>query len=441
MAIYRLNPRFVETVKAKGKYADGGGLYLQVGDDGRAKSWIFRYGARQMGLGALHTIGLAEARERARKCREQRNDGIDPIDARKTEREAQRLKAEKQVTFETCVFGGFAGNGDEVDGWIKRNEESWWPSTLYNIKCVCRKHLIPVLGKLPVSATNVDLAEFVLVPIWRTATGLKAAGYLEEILDWATAKDFRQGPNPGSLKGALGLRLSWYSHKSVSHPFIPYQEIGAFMAKLRALPVRGERPSPTAYTPFEAGKAVGRDSSIILDAINAGKIIAIRTKTGFFIEPAELHKVYPPINDMDPKRRCILSYAMDFNILTAVRSHQIFGKRVVPEAGRLKWEEIDWDNKVWNCPAPRTKSKKLHEIALSDDAIAILKTMREHQKEDGINSEYVFVHPRRTKKAGPGHRLLRRQAGRPEIERIPAGENGLQQRSQSWLPPDIQHMG
>jgi hypothetical protein len=49
-------------------YEDGGGLYLQVSAGG-AKSWIFRFmpdgRAREMGLGPLHTIPLAEARKRA----------------------------------------------------------------------------------------------------------------------------------------------------------------------------------------------------------------------------------------------------------------------------------------------------------------------------------------------------------------------------------------
>ena len=49
-------------------YADGAGLYLLVGPTG-AKSWIYRFmlngKAREMGLGPMHTIGLAEARKRA----------------------------------------------------------------------------------------------------------------------------------------------------------------------------------------------------------------------------------------------------------------------------------------------------------------------------------------------------------------------------------------
>src|SRR5438046_4352010 len=131
MAIHRLEPRFVATVRAKGVYADGGGPYMQVGEGGGAKSWIFRYyvegrGDRQMGLGAAHTIGLAEARELARLCRMQRLNGIDPIDARNAERLAQRLEAGKQVTFAVCV-----------NEWMKRKSKEWEPSSERYVRRVC----------------------------------------------------------------------------------------------------------------------------------------------------------------------------------------------------------------------------------------------------------------------------------------------------------------
>jgi hypothetical protein len=77
-----------------GLYADGGNLYLQITVAG-AKSWLFRYmragKARGMGLGPIHTIGLAEARARALDCRRQLFDGIDPINARDAERAAARV--------------------------------------------------------------------------------------------------------------------------------------------------------------------------------------------------------------------------------------------------------------------------------------------------------------------------------------------------------------
>jgi hypothetical protein len=77
---------------------DGGGLYLQVspgdGDDSIRKSWVFRYAMpekviskngrqrqreRQLGLGPLHTVTLAEARDKAMSCRKLLLEGTDPL--------------------------------------------------------------------------------------------------------------------------------------------------------------------------------------------------------------------------------------------------------------------------------------------------------------------------------------------------------------------------
>ncbi|MBT5240783.1 MAG: DUF4102 domain-containing protein [Gammaproteobacteria bacterium] len=52
--LHRLSSRRVDAERKQGRYADGGGLYLQVGPQGN-KSWLFRFTlggkARQMGLG------------------------------------------------------------------------------------------------------------------------------------------------------------------------------------------------------------------------------------------------------------------------------------------------------------------------------------------------------------------------------------------------------
>jgi Arm domain-containing DNA-binding protein len=62
----------VRSIAQNGMYHDGGELYLQVSASG-AKSWILRFmlagRAREMGLGPLHAIPLAQARKRAAECR------------------------------------------------------------------------------------------------------------------------------------------------------------------------------------------------------------------------------------------------------------------------------------------------------------------------------------------------------------------------------------
>ena len=102
----KLSPLVVKNLKQKGLYADGGGLYLRVGESGN-KSWIFRFRRhgklRDMGLGALHTITLAEARTKAVDCRKLLLAGLDPLDTKKSALTQAKLAAVKGTTFESCA--------------------------------------------------------------------------------------------------------------------------------------------------------------------------------------------------------------------------------------------------------------------------------------------------------------------------------------------------
>src|SRR6516225_10646277 len=99
--IGRLSAVALPKLKA-GMHSDGGGLYLQV-TKGGARTWIYRFmlhgRAREMGLGPLHIVTLAEAREKSREARKLRHEGIDPIESRKAERAEERLAAATAVTF------------------------------------------------------------------------------------------------------------------------------------------------------------------------------------------------------------------------------------------------------------------------------------------------------------------------------------------------------
>src|SRR5262245_37176862 len=75
---------------AAGLHHDGGGRYLQVTPNG-AKSWFYRYKrngkARDMGLGSLERVSLAEAREKAEGARKLHAAGRDPLEERDRQRE------------------------------------------------------------------------------------------------------------------------------------------------------------------------------------------------------------------------------------------------------------------------------------------------------------------------------------------------------------------
>ncbi|MDR6145578.1 hypothetical protein QE363_001371 [Sphingomonas sp. SORGH_AS870] len=86
-AIHKLSARRVETVKEPGKYGDGGGLWLRVCKDG-SRRWVLIWQrdkrTREMGLGSVADVPLAQARQEAEKARTLIAQGLDPIAARTT---------------------------------------------------------------------------------------------------------------------------------------------------------------------------------------------------------------------------------------------------------------------------------------------------------------------------------------------------------------------
>src|SRR5665647_1183029 len=84
-----------------GLYGDGSGLYLRVSDAG-AKSWVFRFmlnrRPREMGLGALSAVSLANAREKAADARKLLAEGIDAITARDDVQAQLRLADAHSIT-------------------------------------------------------------------------------------------------------------------------------------------------------------------------------------------------------------------------------------------------------------------------------------------------------------------------------------------------------
>ncbi len=226
----KLTALAVSRAKHRGYYADGGGLYLQVSPS-RAKSWVFRFKRdgrlREMGLGPAHTITLAEAREHATECRKQRLRDIDPIEARHANKAATKLAASKAMTFRQCAEAYIDAHKST---WVNAKHAAQWPSSLST-------YAYPIFGDLPVQSIDVVLVTKALEPIWqtKTETASRLRGRIETVLDWATAREFRQGDNPARWRGHLDKLLPPRSRvqKVEHHSALPYAEIGAFVAGLR----------------------------------------------------------------------------------------------------------------------------------------------------------------------------------------------------------------
>jgi len=214
-----LSARRVAAISKPGLHGDGGNLFLKL-DVGGSKSWIFRHETggkvRKYGLGPIHTISLAEARERAQAIRKQLLDGVDP-----------RAAAAKTISFDAACERYIASH---KAGWKNAKHVAQWTSTL-------RTHAAPVIGKLPVSAITTGLIMRVLEPIWssRHATAHRLRGRIESVLDWAKAHGYREGENPAVWKGNLDhlLPASVAAARTVHHPAMSIDEIAAFVDELR----------------------------------------------------------------------------------------------------------------------------------------------------------------------------------------------------------------
>jgi integrase len=314
-AIARLTAVEVRKVP-KGMHADGGGLWLHVNQAG-ARSWIFRFmlrgRAREMGLGPVHTIGLAEARKRAQQCRQQLLEGIDPIEARQARRASARVEAAKAISFKECAEAYIATH---QAGWKNPKHAAQWPATL-------GAYVYPICGDLPVQAIDTALVMKVLeqkigdpaddasAPLWtaRPETASRVRGRIECVLDWAAARGYRHGENPARWRGHLDKLLPKKATvakakraaagKGAHHEALPYAEVPAFMAELR-------------------------------------------------------------------QQNGIAARALEFAILTATRTGEVIGAR---------WDEIDLTERLWTIPAERMKAGKEHRVSLAPAALAIVAEM------------------------------------------------------------------
>ena len=92
----RLTARTVAAMTKPGRHADGGNLYLTISKTGAgvSKRWTFMFSfagkQREAGFGPAAAVTLAEAREKAAGYRSMLAKGIDPLAAKKADKEAAR---------------------------------------------------------------------------------------------------------------------------------------------------------------------------------------------------------------------------------------------------------------------------------------------------------------------------------------------------------------
>lgn len=221
----------VTALKARGTYGDGDGLYLQISAGGH-KSWILRYQIdkkrREMGLGGLADVSLAEARRKAAEARQHLAEGVDPIKARENARDAQRLAEAQAVTFKQAAEQYIAGH----EATWKNAKHRWqWRKSLED-------YVYPIIGGMAVGDIGVADVRRVLEPIWpkMPETASRIRGRVETVINAARADDESRWSNPARWERHKHVFPAKSKVRKVQHlAALPYAELPSFMAELRKL--------------------------------------------------------------------------------------------------------------------------------------------------------------------------------------------------------------
>jgi integrase len=234
----RLSAQRVKTQQVPGRYADGGGLYLVVDPSG-SKRWAFIYrwkanpslaGAgrlREMGLGGLAVVSLADARKAAEDARRLKHQGVDPITA-------------KRANGEIPTFGVVA---DEV---IRiRSADMKSDKSVARIRRALEVDANAIRHARIDSLTTEDVLR-VLTPIWNTkpSSARETRAYIEAVFDAAKARGHRTAENPARWKGHLDQLLESGRRRLVTHhAAMAYADVPSFVRRLR----EDHGPVPMAF--------------------------------------------------------------------------------------------------------------------------------------------------------------------------------------------------
>ena len=206
----------LRTLKAPGRYGDGDGLYLNIGQ-GNARSWIQRikYGGRRrdIGLGRFPDVSLAQAREAAARNRALVASGGDPL--------AEKRHA-AVPTFREAAEQVFEANRPR---WRNGKHTATWRQSL-------ERHAFPILGNMPVDSIDQEDVLRVLTPIWGTTpeTARRVRQRIRTIFKWAQAHRFVEHNAAGEvIDGALPPMPKVKNHLRA----LPHREVGRLVEEVR----------------------------------------------------------------------------------------------------------------------------------------------------------------------------------------------------------------
>tara|TARA_B100000780_G_scaffold167624_1_gene117385 strand:+ start:94 stop:1410 length:1317 start_codon:yes stop_codon:yes gene_type:complete len=262
----------------------------------------------------------------------------------------------------------------KLDEFRNEKHKNQWRSTLAT-------YAKPTLGKLSVSEVFVQDVLQALKPIWssKTETASRVRGRIEAVLSWATVSGYREGDNPARWRGNLSELL----------------------------------PNPNKVAEKK-------------------KYPALQSK--------DVQRWWSELIQRD----AMGAKALQFIMLNASRSGEVRG---------MTWDELDIElektnsetapcdiatSATWIIPAPRMKAKKEHRVALTSEAVALLRSLPRNKNcslvfpsakgkqlsDMTISATMRRMHAEDIKRDGKGYMD-------PQIKR-PAVPHGLRSTFRDW---------
>ncbi len=214
----KLTVKLIQAIKEAGRYGDGDGLYLEVGHTG-SKSWILRTTVqgrrRDIGLGGISWVPLAEAREKARKLRKIAKDGGDPLAEKRAKEGMPTFEEAARIVYENLKPGWRKG-GVHVKHWISSLE----------------RHVFPLIGSRPIDTIQSGDVLTVLQPIWHKTpeTARRVKQRIRTVMQWAKGANLYTNENP--VDAATGSLPRHVAGQVQHYAAMPYDVLHGFMAEL-----------------------------------------------------------------------------------------------------------------------------------------------------------------------------------------------------------------
>ncbi|MGN6620660.1 MAG: tyrosine-type recombinase/integrase [Sphingomonas sp.] len=214
----RLTATKIRALSEAGRHSDGDGLFLEMNGKGSGR-WFLRVQSggrrRDIGLGSLKSVSLADAREAASIIRKKIAQGIDPVAERRQER----------LVIPSFREAAKAVHAEHQEGWKNGKHQKQWLTTL-------ETYAFPSIGDVPGNEIEGPAIRDVLAPIWlsKPETARRVRQRIAAVLDWSCAKGFRATEAP---MRSISKGLPRQPKKDGHFAAMAYVDVPGFVAELR----------------------------------------------------------------------------------------------------------------------------------------------------------------------------------------------------------------